>query len=46
LSDNPNIPWFGSHVPEYMERANLEWIKETIDWDLELRPIQEVNIDP
>jgi len=27
-SDRPNVPIFGSHVPPYMEKANVEFLKE------------------
>lgn len=26
LTDNPILPWIGSHVPEYMEEANIEFM--------------------
>lgn len=27
LGTDPDVPIFGSHVPEYMEKANLEFLK-------------------
>ena len=46
ISANPNLPIIGSHVPPYMERANVEFIKEALGVELQERPIQTVNIDP
>ena len=38
ISDHPRIPIFGSHVPHYMEKANLKFIKENIGVELQERP--------
>lgn len=46
LGTNPYLPIIGSHVPEYMEKANVEFLRESIGWDLEVRPVQEVFMDP
>ena len=46
LSDYPRLPVFGSHVPGYMERANLKFIRENLGFALEERPSQKVEIDP
>ena len=46
LSLHSNIPIIGSHVPGYMERANLKFIRENLGVELEERPIQKVEIDP
>jgi hypothetical protein len=32
LGTNPDIPFFGSHVPEYMENANLHFLNETMGY--------------
>jgi len=45
LGTNPYIPIFGSHVPEYMEEANLKFLNETMGYQLEKRETQVVEID-
>lgn len=42
---NPWIPLFSSHVPDYMDRANKEFLKDAVGWDMEEREIQEVVVD-
>jgi hypothetical protein len=44
LSDHPLLPFIGSHTPAYMEKANLDFIKEGMLLDIEEREIHEVNI--
>lgn len=39
ISDHPHVPYIGSHVPPYMERANVEFIKEALGTELQERPI-------
>uniref|UniRef100_A0A7S3MJI4 Uncharacterized protein n=1 Tax=Favella ehrenbergii TaxID=182087 RepID=A0A7S3MJI4_9SPIT len=46
ISDHPHLPYIGSHVPPYMEKANVKFIKEAIGWELQERPTQKVDIDP
>ena len=46
LSDHPKWPIIGSHVPEYMVKANLEFLAETMGYELEEREVQKVEIDP
>jgi len=46
LSHKPNVPIFGSHVPPYMEKANVEFLKESKGQILEPRDIKKVLIDP
>ena len=46
ISDHPRLPYIGSHVPPYMEKANVEWLKESIGVELQERPIQKVVLDP
>ena len=29
------LPWFGTHVPAYMEKANLDFLKYNMQWELE-----------
>ncbi|CDW81161.1 UNKNOWN [Stylonychia lemnae] len=45
LGTNPDLPIIGSHVPEYMEQANLNFLNETMGYQLEKREIQTVEID-
>ena len=46
ISDHPWVPIIGSHVPPYMEKANVKFIKEAVGWELQERPTQKVDIDP
>lgn len=46
ISDHPKIPFIGSHVPKYMEEANVTFLHEAMGVDLEERPTQKVEIDP
>ena len=45
LGPDPNIPIFGSHVPEYMEKANIDFIQKAMGIKMEVRETQEVVID-
>ena len=45
LSDHPKWPIIGSHVPDYMAEANIEFIKESMDLTIESRPTHTVEID-
>jgi hypothetical protein len=36
---------FGSHVPEYMEKANLAFLNETLGYDMKPRTIQTYEYD-
>lgn len=45
LSTNPNLPVIGSHVPEYMERENVIFLKETMNYQLVKRAVPVVEID-
>ncbi|CDW80089.1 UNKNOWN [Stylonychia lemnae] len=45
LGTNPYIPIFGSHVPEYMEKANLKFLNDTIGYDMQLRSNQTYDYD-
>jgi hypothetical protein len=46
LSDHPNIPFIGSHVPQYMEDANIEFLHTTMQYDMEKRTTFKVDYDP
>lgn len=39
------LPFMGSHVPEYMEEANVEFMKNLIHWELKERTIKEYDYD-
>ena len=39
LTPDPNVPIFGSHVPEYMQEANLRFLNHTMNLQLEERTI-------
>lgn len=42
LGLDPKTPVLGSHVPEYMQQANVAFIKQALGWTLEERPIKKV----
>lgn len=37
LGTNPWLPIIGSHVPAYMENANIKFLKDTIGYDMQVR---------
>ena len=39
------LPWFGTHVPAYMEEANLEFLRNNMQWDLEKREVDFIEYD-
>jgi len=39
------LPWFGTHVPAYMEEANLDFLRNNMQWDLEKREIDFIEYD-
>ena len=43
---DPNLPIFGSHIPEYMEHANLVFLKDLMGYDLQKRNITDYYYDP
>ena len=45
LSDHPHLPYIGSHVPEYMTNANLEFIQEAMGLTIERRDTHWVDVD-
>jgi len=46
MGTDPNLPIMGSHVPPYMEKANVEFLNNTMHWELEERPLSEIEYDP
>ena len=46
LTTNPDLPIIGSHVPPYMEKANVEFLGEAMGYKLEARTTKKVEIDP
>lgn len=46
LSDKPYLPIIGSHVPPYMEKANIEFLSEQAGINLVEREVQDVTINP
>lgn len=46
LSHKPNVPIVGSHVPPYMEKANIEFLHESMQYDMEKRTTFKVDYDP
>jgi len=45
LGTHGSIPLFQPKVPDYMEKANKEFLSWGLNWDLEERPTQKVEID-
>ena len=45
LGTNPKWPIIGSHVPEYMEKENVHFLKEAMGWELQKRNVTEVVLD-
>jgi len=45
LGMNGKIPLFGPKVPEYQEKANVEFMKWAVNYDLVERETQKVEID-
>ena len=45
LGDKPKLPIFGSHVPKYMEKANVRFMEEALQIKMEKRDITDVEID-
>jgi hypothetical protein len=45
LGENPKWPIIGSHVPEYMEKANVHFIEEAMGWKMEKRDVTYVDLD-
>jgi hypothetical protein len=45
FGSNPKIPIFGSKVPRYMERANINFIEYALNVTMEERPVRRVDLD-
>jgi len=45
-SDHPLVPVFGSHVPPYQEKANIKFLTEAMEYTMQPRTIQTVDLDP
>lgn len=45
LGDNPNIPFFGSHVPQEMQEANVKFIKDATGFQWKKRKPVDINLD-
>lgn len=45
IGKHPDNKFIKPSVPEYMEKANVEFLKWSINWDMKERPIQKVEID-
>lgn len=45
LGTDPNVPIWGSHVPEYMEKANIDFLSETMGYNMEVRTTTEYDYD-
>ena len=46
ITDHPHLPVIGSHVPPYMEKANIRFLSESMSLELEERETQKVTVDP
>lgn len=46
LGSDPDAGFMGSHVPEYMEKTNVDFLAAAMNYDLVERTIQTVDIDP
>ena len=46
LSPDPDLPIIGSHVPPYMEAANIEFLETAMGYKMEVRETERVEIDP
>lgn len=42
MGSDPKWPFIGSHVPAYMEKANVKFINETMKWDMKTRKTTNV----
>eukprot|EP00349_Pseudokeronopsis_sp_Brazil_P012242 CAMPEP_0202978794 /NCGR_PEP_ID=MMETSP1396-20130829/85118_1 /ASSEMBLY_ACC=CAM_ASM_000872 /TAXON_ID= /ORGANISM="Pseudokeronopsis sp., Strain Brazil" /LENGTH=145 /DNA_ID=CAMNT_0049717923 /DNA_START=505 /DNA_END=939 /DNA_ORIENTATION=- len=45
-AENRYFRFKGSHIPEYMEFANIEFLNEALHIDMERREIENVYLDP
>lgn len=42
MGSDPRLPFIGSHVPAYMEKANVKFINETMGWNMKKRKTTNV----
>ena len=45
MTSNPYLPVMGSHVPKYMERANVDFLRKAMKFPMEEREIKEYLYD-
>jgi hypothetical protein len=45
ISDHHLVPIIGSHVPEYMEKENIAFLSEAMEYTMEQRTITDVSVD-
>lgn len=45
ISDHSLVPIIGSHVPEYMEKENIAFLAEAMEYQMEPRTITDVHVD-
>jgi hypothetical protein len=45
MGTDPNVPFWGSHIPEYMEKVNVKFLNDTMGYELIPREIQEYEYD-
>lgn len=45
IGTNPKLPWVGSHVPKYMEKANVEFLGEALNMEFVTRSQSRIDID-
>jgi hypothetical protein len=45
LGTNPYLPIIGSHVPEYMEKTNIKFLKDSMGYEMEVRNVTEYDYD-
>lgn len=45
-SDHTHVPVFGSHVPPYQEKANIEFLSEAMEYTMAPRTVQTIDLNP
>ena len=45
-SDHTHVPVFGSHVPPYQEKANIQFLTEAMEYTMAPRTVQTIDLDP
>lgn len=46
LGHDPLDPIFNGKIPPYMEKINIAFLKEAMNYELVERPIKELDYDP